>query len=98
MATAPCTPLPADVKLGNYARFSSGMPKCPDNHIGKPLFFGRSNKDEPMYVAMDFEQYRIAKNGMTIATGVAVVLGIAFVVALIKKKKSKFVAPRGLSI
>lgn len=91
MAT-PCPSLDATSKLGSFEQFRSDLAPCATGarQVGKPLFFGRSPapKDEPLYVAMDFEQYQIARKGMSIATTVAIVLGLALVVVVLKKKKA----------
>ena len=64
-----------------------GLPR-----MGKLRFYGKevvSNK--PLFVAMDFEQYQIARVGMMIATSTAVILGISMIVMAMKKKRRSFI-------
>jgi hypothetical protein len=79
--------------LGGFRQYNTALPPCTSaaaRQIGKPLFFGRSPAvDEPMFVAMDFEQYQIARKGMVIATTVAVALGVALVVVAVRKGKKR---------
>jgi hypothetical protein len=86
-----CAPLDPTSKLGSFFQYNTDLAPCTPaaaRQIGKPLFFGRHPaKDEPIFVAMDFEQYEIARKGMAVATTVAIVLGAALVVVLIKNKK-----------
>lgn len=91
-APAPaCAPLDGASLLGSFQQYRTDLAPCTPTaarQIGKPLFFGRHPaKNEPIFVAMDFEQYEIARKGMAVATTAALVLGAALVVVLIKNKK-----------
>ena len=85
-----CFVIGDDAKLGQYVQYKPNdptQPRCAQPvHMGKPRFYGcDASGDHPLYVALDFEQYRIAQKGMLIATGAALLFGIALVVVVLKK-------------
>ena len=86
---AACTPIGDDAKLGIYEQYGPQLKGCAaPQYMGKPRFFGKNaTNDTPLYVAIDFEHYQIARTGMAIATSAAVILGISLCVVLMKKKK-----------
>lgn len=88
-----CPAVGDDAKLGVYEQYRPNDPQqkgCAQPvHIGKPRFFGKNTTSNvPLYVAMDFEQYNIARTGMMVASAAAIVLGITLAVVLIKKKRT----------
>lgn len=92
MSIPVCPTIDAATKLGSIPQYSTELAPCTAQQIGKPVFFGRrADKDEPLFVALDFEQYEIARKGMMIATTTAIVLGVSLVFAVVMKKKSRAV-------
>ena len=85
-----CDQLAQDVKLGQYSQFTVEQPRCRGRvQIGRPLFFGKNSSGKrPLFVALDYEQYNIAKTGMFIASGTAIALGVALIVSVMGKRRS----------
>ena len=86
-----CAPLNCTSLFGTFGLFDDSKPGC-DNaeslSLGKPKFYGKNAKTGlPLFVAMDYQNFQIARTGMTIASGLAVVLGVAVVVLGIKLAK-----------
>lgn len=86
--TTPCSPIDNSTRLGSFEQYRTNLAPCAAPQIGKPLFFGRrpAPQDEPLFVALDFEQYEIARKSMILATTAAAALGIALVVVLLKNR------------
>ena len=87
-----CAPIGDDAKLGIYEQYRPNDPQqkgcTAAPYMGKPRFFGKnSTTNTPLYVALDFEHYQIARTGMAIAATAAVILGISLSIVLLKKKK-----------
>jgi hypothetical protein len=86
-----CVPIGDDAKLGTYAQYASLKDDkgCTDpQYMGKTLFFGKdAAKDVPIYVALDFEHYQIARAGMAIAASAAVILGVSLCFVLLRKRR-----------
>lgn len=85
-----CAPIGDADRLGSYDQYRPNDPQmkgcAAPRYMGKPRFFGKnSTNDTPLFVALDFEHYQIARTGMFIATGAAVVLAIALVFKMAKK-------------
>ena len=89
---ATCGPISDGDKLGSYAQYRPNDPKMggciAPRYMGKPRFFGKSSNDTPLFVALDFEHYQIARTGMAIATGVAIILGVALAYKMTKRTRA----------
>lgn len=90
MATTTCAPITPATLFGTYELYDDSKPGC-DNVEGlmtKPLFYGKNNKNhQPLFVVMCYENFKIARSGMIIASGAAVVLGVTSIVLAIKLMK-----------
>lgn len=88
-----CGPISDSDKLGAYEQYRPNDPQIKGctapRYMGKPRFFGKnSTNDTPLFVALDFEHYQIARTGMAIATATAVILGIALIYKMTKKTRA----------
>ena len=84
-----CAPIGDTDSLGQYLSYSDKIPACAATYMGRPRFFGRNvSNNKPLFVALDFEHYQIARGGMAIATSATIILGVALIYISMKKKKS----------
>lgn len=90
---ASCNPIAETDKFGSYEKYTSNtsMPGCTSPvHMGTVRFYGKNaQSNTPLFVAMDFEQYQIARVGMLIATSTAIIFGVIGIVMTIKQSKKR---------
>jgi hypothetical protein len=91
MAMSNCSPLTAASLLGSYGLYDTSKPGCDrasEFAIGKPMFFGKNNvTNDPMFAVIDFENFKIAKTGMIVASCIAAALGVTTIILAIKLNK-----------
>ena len=90
MATT-CAPATPQTLFGTYGLYDDSKPGC-DNAaallLGKPVFYGKNNANrQPLFVVLDYEHFKIARSGMVVASGAALVLGVTALVLAIKLAK-----------
>lgn len=85
---AACVKLADNVTLGTYPLYVKGTGvKCSGAAAivpTSPLFFGNDENDDPIFAAMSYKQYMMAKYGIMAASAAALGLGIATVVLGVK--------------
>ncbi len=91
MASASCSAITDSSMFGTYGLFDETKPGCDSAEqffMGKPKFYGKNNANgQPMFVALDYENFKIARTGMIISTCTAAVLGITAIVLAVKLAK-----------
>lgn len=91
MTSTVCSAITDSSLFGTYGLFDETKPGCDDADafvMGKPRFYGKNNANgQPMFVALDYENFKIARTGMIISTCTAAVLGITTIVLAIKLSK-----------
>ncbi len=86
-----CSTITETSLFGTYKPFDASQPGCDDANavvLGRPIFYGKNNANgQPMFVALDYEHFKIARTGMIISTCSAAVLGITAIVLAVKLSK-----------
>jgi len=86
-----CTPLNRQSKLGSFGLTGASNESCERDAValGHHVFFGNGHDGKPLFVAMDYEQFMLARNGMYLSWAVGGVLLIATIglgIAYARKK------------
>lgn len=91
MASATCSAITDSSMFGTYGLFDAAKPGCDGANafvMGRPRFYGKDNANgQPMFVALDYEHFKIARTGMIISTCTAAILGITAIVLAVKLSK-----------
>lgn len=91
MASATCSAITDSSMFGTYGLFDDTKPGCDGADafmMGRPRFYGKNNANgQPMFVALDYVNFKIARTGIIISTCTAAVLGITTIVLAVKLAK-----------
>lgn len=86
-----CAKLTDPITFGSYQTYdkSARCAGAADVELQSPLFFGRDDKDKPIFATMSYKQFAAAKYGMIGASALAIGLGLTSLILAMKLSKLK---------